>query len=309
MGDINLSPILNKQKNLFLIKMNKELGQKIYNLDLGKFNWETKLFESNTKKNWWRGELDYNHIKYHLFNTLDNYSYLKLCEQSYLYEGLVLSVEPNKCKNILKTNAEGFIHDIRIFYNPLNKNKTPIIDFYINKEDYFNLDYGKTAYEELEKLINNLGYFISGKKETGDIINIVIQAKFIIDITDMVYDSNNNDGILFHITPLKNYKKIKEKGLIPKHNNYRLDNYPDRIYFYLKYQEKSLNDLCKDLSRDTMIKDWVILKIDLKTRGSYIENDKSTMYRFFDDPKSQGGVFTYENIDPLCISEYKIISL
>ena len=280
----------------------KKLGEKIYKLDLGKFNWETKLFESNTKKNWWRGELDYNHIKYHLFYTLDNYSYLKLCEQSYLYEGLVLSAEPNKCKNILKNYTGGFIHDIKIFYNPLNKNKTPIIDFYINKEDYLNIDYGKTTYEKLEKLINNLGYFISGKKETGDIINIVIQAKFIIDITDIVYNSNN-DGILFHITPLKNYKKIIENGLI------RLDDYPDRIYFYLKYQEKSLDDLCKDLSRNTMIKDWVILKIDLKTKGSYIENDKSTMYRFFDDPKSQSGVFTYENIDPLCLSEYKTISL
>ena len=26
----------------------KKLGEKIYKLDLGKFNWETKLFESNT---------------------------------------------------------------------------------------------------------------------------------------------------------------------------------------------------------------------------------------------------------------------
>ena len=29
----------------------KEIGEKIYKLDLGNFNWKTKLFESNTKKN------------------------------------------------------------------------------------------------------------------------------------------------------------------------------------------------------------------------------------------------------------------
>lgn len=52
--------------------------------------------------------------------------------------------------------------------------------------------------------------------------------------------------------------------------------------------------------------------IDLKTRGSYIEGNKATMYRFFDDPKGQNSVFTYENIDSICISldkEIKDISI
>jgi hypothetical protein len=34
------------------------------------------------------------------------------------------------------------------------------------------------------------------------------------------------------------------------------------------------------------IKEWLILKINLKDKRSYKENDKSTMYRFFEDPKS-----------------------
>ena len=42
--------------------------------------------------------------------------------------------------------------------------------------------------------------------------------------------------------------------------------------------------------------------IDLKTRGSYIEGNKATMYRFFDELKGQNSVFTYENIDSICIS-------
>ena len=81
-------------------------------------------------------------------------------------------------------------------------------------------------------------------------------------------------------------QKIEKYGLIPKHANYRLDNYPDRIYFYTKLQVNKLDLLCKDLSSNTGISDWLILKIDLKDRRSYIENDKSTMYRFFEDPKA-----------------------
>ena len=33
------------------------------------------------------------------------------------------------------------------------------------------------------------------------------------------------------------------------------------------------------------------------------------MYRFFEDPNSQYGVFTYENIDPQCIEFYKEVKL
>ena len=51
-------------------------------------------------------------------------------------------------------------------------------------------------------------------------------------------------------------------------------------------QKNKLDLLCKNLSCDTCIKDWLILKINLKDKRSYKENDKSTMYRFFEDPKS-----------------------
>ena len=201
----------------------------------------------------------------------------------------------------------GFIHDIRIVYNPLQIDmKTPVIDFFIYKEDYYDLEYGKLAYNELLTLINNLGYFVSGKKELSTIINIVIMPKFLYEVTDEI---NKEDCILYHITPLQNKKKILQKGLIPKYKNYRLDNYPDRIYFYRSNQKNKLDLLCKNLSCDTCIKEWLILKINLKDKRSYKENDKSTMYRFFEDPKSQYGVFTYENIDPQCIEFYKEVKL
>ena len=142
--------------------------------------------------------------------------------------------------------------------------KTPVLDFFIHKDDYYDIEYGKIAYEELGQLINNLGYFISGKKETDLCIYIVIMPKFLYEVTSSVYDSNGNDGILYHITPAKYKQKIEKYGLIPKHANYILDNYPDRIYFYTKLQVNKLDLLCKDLSSNTGISDWLILKIDLK---------------------------------------------
>ena len=281
-----------------------ELGSKVYKQQLGIYNQKTQLFESNN--NWWRGEESFNTIKYCPFYSNTNRTYLKHCEQLYLYEGLIKSAEPEQVVKILKKNAEGFIHDIRIVHNPLQIDmKAPVLDFFIHKDDYYDIEYGKIAYEELEQLINNLGYFISGKKETDLCVYIVIMPKFLYEVTSSVYESNGNDGILYHITPAKYKHKIEKYGLIPKHANYRLDNYPDRIYFYTKLQVNKLDLLCKDLSSNTGISDWLILKIDLKDRRSYIENDKSTMYRFFEDPKAQNAVFTYENIDPQCISIYK----
>ena len=281
-----------------------ELGAKVYEQQLGIYNQKTQLFESNN--NWWRGEESFNTIKYCPFYSNTNRTYLKHCEQLYLYEGLIKSAEPEQVVKILKQTAECFIHDIRIVHNPLQIDmKTPVLDFFIHKDDYYDLEYGKIAYEELERLINNLGYFISGKKETDLCIYIVIMPKFLYEVTSSVYESNGNDGILYHITPAKYKQKIEKYGLIPKHANYRLDNYPDRIYFYTKLQVNKLDLLCKDLSSNIGISDWLILKIDLKDRRSYIENDKSTMYRFFEDPKAQNAVFTYENIDPQCISIYK----
>lgn len=281
-----------------------ELGSKVYEQQLGIYNQKTQLFESNN--NWWCGEESYNTIKYCPFYSNTNRTYLKHCEQLYLYEGLIKSAEPEQVVKILKKNAEGFIHDIRIVHNPLQIDmKTPVLDFFIHKDDYYDLEYGKIAYEELGQLINNLGYFISEKKETDLCVYIVIMPKFLYEVTSSVYESNGNDGILYHITPAKYKHKIEKYGLIPKHANYRLDNYPDRIYFYTKLQVNKLDLLCKDLSSNTGISDWLILKIDLKDRRSYIENDKSTMYRFFEDPKEQNAVFTYENIDPQCISIYK----
>ena len=53
--------------------------------------------------------------------------------------------------------------------------------------------------------------------------------------------------------------------------------------------------------------DWTIVKVDLNKNREDRYNGIER-YRFFDDPKSSG-VFTYENIDPVCLSFYKRIQI
>lgn len=166
----------------------KQIGKLIYDLDLGKFNNKTKLFESNNKDNWQRDEESFNTIKYHPLNSNTNNLLYKEYEQEYLYQNIT--------------------------------NKEITSEIYNNKEHF----------------INNRLLF-----------------------------RENNKIILF----------------------------------------KNVNNIQFDFT----IKEWLILKINLKDRRSYKENDKSTMYRFFEDPKSQYGVFTYENIDPQCIEFYKEVKL
>ena len=66
----------------------KQIGKLIYDLDLGKFNNKTKLFESNNKDNWWRDEESFNIIKYHPLNSNTNNLLYKEYEQEYLYQNI-----------------------------------------------------------------------------------------------------------------------------------------------------------------------------------------------------------------------------
>ena len=109
------------------------------------------------------------------------------------------------------------------------------------------------------------------------------------EVTNEIYKSN---GILYYITSLNNKIDFINTGLLSRINN--------KIILY-----KDINNI----KFNTCIKGWLILKVNIKDRKSYKENDKSTMYRFFEEPKSQYGIFTYENIDPQCISIYKEIRL
>ena len=96
--------------------------------------------------------------------------------------------------------------------------KTPVIDFFIYKEDYYDLEYGKLAYNELLTLINNLGYFVSGKKELSTIINIVIMPKFLYEVTDKIYKEDGTTPSLVKHEQVQ--EPIRHYTLMNHNHNY-----------------------------------------------------------------------------------------
>lgn len=108
--------------------------------------------------------------------------------------------------------------------------------------------------------------------------------------TEEIYDNN----ILYTIIDKHRWKQVRRSG-INSHNK------SERTYVF--YTIKECYKYAYNHRYD--YRDWVVIKIDLKDKRSYVENDISTHYRFFDDPRSHDGIFTYENIDPQCLSLQK----
>lgn len=147
-------------------------------------------------------------------------------------------------------------------------------------------------------------------------------------------------GQLYHITTNDCWESIKKTGFIPKNSGLYADNYPGRVYMFpglpaimpngkariptnligprkesaikfIKEMVQKYKDgrITKKVIREVYEHryDWnkvVIISINLKDKNSYKEGDITTMYRLFDDPRTNYGVFTYENIDPVCLSLY-----
>lgn len=116
----------------------------------------------------------------------------------------------------------------------------------------------------------------------------------LVNVTDTVYKSGK---MLYHVTPAKNFRHISGKGLIPRSYNKRSD-YPDKIYFRMRPDENSVYDnMAREL--DPHINEWALLEVDL----SQVPDRR---YGFYRDPDSEG-VYTYDNINPRCITLKRII--
>ena len=108
----------------------EDLGYKVFNMDLGMYDHNTRMFTKD-------GILyeSYNQVKYGIEDTNDGI-FLKNIEQSYLYEGLTKTMKPEIAVEKLIKYFDGFIFGCQVNYNPLNVNKTPIITFYISADAY-----------------------------------------------------------------------------------------------------------------------------------------------------------------------------
>lgn len=169
--------------------------------------------------------------------------------------------------------------------------------------------------------------------ETFPVMFFEVHPKYIIDVSQTIYEKT--PGILYHLTTRANLEKIIKRGLIPRNRKSYVDDYPGRVYFFFvkdpygfRKQAQDFYENLKTFELDNLKKakadydagkisrkkldyavkkvydclDWVVLEINLKNEKAYDKKEYATTFKFFDDPKSQNGIFTYENVDPLCIN-------
>ena len=202
-------------------------------------------------------------------------------------------------------------------------------------------EYADKLYKNMMLSIRLMGYFVANTSEGKlkgtdgeqyDVVWFTVHPKYIVEVTDQIY--NNTDGILYHLTLRRNKEKILKNGFIPRNSKSYVDNYPDRVYLFTrmppdnfqarvdefattrKKQYRKILEQARDdyntgkISKEKYnyivnhrydYRDWIIVEVNIKDHRSYIPGDKVTQYRFFDDPRC-AGIFTYENIDPLCIN-------
>ena len=146
-----------------------------------------------------------------------------------------------------------------------------------------------TNYEDIKKLINTLGYFISfvyindewikyDEKYLDDIKGISIEPKYDTELEIL-------PKYLYHVTQNKYLNKILKIGLIPKHHD-KLTHHPDRIY------------VSNDLKSAQEIKMFIEKTYD--TEASILIIDTSDLHnKFYSDVNlRQDGFYTLNNISP-----------
>ena len=214
--------------------------------------------------------------------------------RSMLNEGLILSWDIKKVLDFLKGLMEkpsgefDFITDII----PGPESRNMVIPITV-------LVYKNTESSDIDRLKQSLkvtGWYIAGRggSRYRELDKIVLEPKYSVNVTDMIYKSGK---MLYHVTPAKNFRHISGKGLIPRSYNKRSD-YPDRIYFRMRPDENFVYDnMAREL--DPHINEWALLEIDL----SQVPDRR---YSFYRDPDSEG-VYTYDNINPRCITLKRII--
>jgi len=102
---------------------------------------------------------------------------------------------------------------------------------------------------------------------------------------------------LYYLTPSIKLEKILKRGLVPK-IPYSGSMIPPRIYFSENIEK--LENLSKSFYKNTLIKNWVLLKIDI--------TKTSDNFRLYKDYRTDDGFYTMDNIAPDIIEVLKEIN-
>ena len=215
-----------------------------------------------------------------------------------LYEGLIYSVNAD--------TALGRIGHWLKFSNKLSVKKTESRRIHLKVGSPLKNE----EWELLQKLINNLGWFIASyiSYESGirnvpfESLDDLVKKNPYIVILEAKYDDEigiSTIDTVFHVSPEYNYKKIEKLGLVPKSKS-KISYHPDRIYLAKKEKDaETLIDIFKfneDIS-------YTLYKIDLRAAR---QNDPGI--RIFNDPNMSGAFYTLSNIPPQFLKPIKRIN-
>lgn len=215
-----------------------------------------------------------------------------IMEELYLYhEGLMVTHNIHKSIDILKRWTVWYKDTNIEFVDDDNKIIAKIADITLKE------------FEQLLKIINNLGYYISqytehpreyyNKYSYNRVVNLIKNNIFFELIIEAKYDKqlNNNDipDKAYHVTDSKNEEKILKLGLVPK-NREKKSKHPERVYFTYNIEWAEM------LSKDPQFQieqEATIFEINFK------ELLLIRSIRLFNDANlSEVGFYTYENIPP-----------
>lgn len=232
---------------------------------------------------------------------------------SQISEGLIMTHDIKKSIKILKTTL---LKEKLVNFSIIEKNKSIVIEF--NK---FNNELLKDIfYSKIEKLITNLGYYIShyiietdNNFKTvanqpsnltllnSDKIYIYLNKKY-----DFPYDLKGK--YLYHVTFRYLYEnKIKKQGLIPKSLNL-LNITPERIYltddnkilpYFMEHKIKLMKDknlFKKHELQNKLYGQYTIIKIDIT---------KIKSLKLMEDVYTDNGLYTCDNIPNYSIVNIK----
>lgn len=150
---------------------------------------------------------------------------------------------------------------------------------------------------DLLQILKQSGYYISiinfSKIKEDEVFNFLTKNLGIINIVlEPKYDQEifiDKYKKLYHISTKIAYDKIQKTGLSPKSQS-KKSIHPERIYLALTYEyAKALAPILQDEH------EYIILEIDSS-------NFKPPRYRFFIDPNTEQGIYTYSNIPPNLIT-------
>lgn len=221
-------------------------------------------------------------------------SIIKNQKKSLLNEGLIISYDKDslissifqKYKNYIK-----LIENTPLFPNLVKKNKFGCTAFQIGIA--FSPDFSNQ--KELKKILETYGYFIT--KITKEIINKEVCDFYVIEPKYPTLFSVPDNVELYHITPIKNLKRIKKIGLTSKESQTTFKHTGNRIYLLSSASIFYCETFKKELSKDKNIPmDMMkILKIDksiLNKLNLFIDESFTHL-----DGKLYG-CFTLTNIPP-----------